>query len=171
MITIVKATPDDYVLLADIGSQTFIESHGESAEKSDIDSYVSEKYSHDFLQTQLADPDNLYHILYYNDKPAGYTKIILNCPDINIPFQNVTKLEKIFILKEFYHLKLGADLLNFNIDISKQNDQSGIWLFVWIKNERAIRFYNKHGFKVIANYDFRISATHTNPNYQMLLTY
>lgn len=171
LISIVKGTPADYVLLAEIGKQTFIESHGESAKKSDIDSYVSEKYNYDFLKTQLNDENNLYHILYYNNEPAGYSKMILNNPDLNIQSKDVTKLEKIFFLKKFYHLKLGTELLNFNIDISKKNKQSGIWLFVWIKNERAIKFYTKHGFKVIANYDFRISPTHTNPNYQMLLTY
>ncbi|MEO6707056.1 MAG: hypothetical protein ABIN04_14540, partial [Ginsengibacter sp.] len=68
-----------------------------------------------------------------------------------------------------YDLKLGYNLFEFNRNLARTNNQKGIWLFVWKENERAIRFYKKNGFEVIGNFDFKISETHSNPNYQMLL--
>jgi ribosomal protein S18 acetylase RimI-like enzyme len=83
--------------------------------------------------------------------------------------EDIAKLERIYILKEFYDLKLGYNLFEFNRSLARENNQKGIWLFVWKGNERAIKFYKKNGFEVIGNFDYKISETHSNPNYQMFL--
>jgi ribosomal protein S18 acetylase RimI-like enzyme len=171
MTTIVKAITNDFELLAGIGKQTFLESHGHSAKKPDIDAYVEEKCSNRFFQGELSDTKNIYHILYYKEQPAGYSKIILNSPHANIFQPNITKLERIYLLRDFYELKLGFELLRFNVELSKENNQSGMWLFVWKENPRAVNFYSRNGFRIIGSYDFQISATHSNPNHQMFLEY
>ena len=171
MASIIRATINDAELLADLGSKTFIESHGHSAPKEDIDNYVNKNYTVEVFREELNAIENIYHIIYVEDRAVGFTKIILNYPIEKIAVKNITKLERIYILKEFYHLKLGMELLNYNIELSKNNNQSGMWLFVWIENERAFNFYKKNGFKIIGSHDFKISANHTNPNHQMLLKY
>ncbi len=171
MTSIVKAKADDYQLLADIGKQSFIESHGRSASAEDINVYVSETYQEDIVRAELNDPKNIYHIMYHDEQPAGYSKIIFNVPHHNIESLNVTKLDRIYLLEKFHGLRSGFELLNFNVELSKKNDQSGMWLFVWKENHRAVRFYEKAGYKVIGSYDFKITETHSNPNHQMLLKY
>ena len=171
MTTISKATLTDFKLLADLGKQTFIESHGHSALQADIDEYVNQVYSYSTCEEELADANNIYHFIYFDGRPAGYSKIILNSPHPDIQDQQVTKLQRIFLLKEFYKLKLGSQLFNFNIELSKANNQNGIWLFVWTENERAVNFYKKNGFEIIGSHDFKISENHTNPNHIMFLKY
>ena len=114
---------------------------------------------------------NIYHIIYYASQPAGYSKIIFNNPYPNSELKNITKLERLYLVKEFYDLKLGAELFQFNSTMSKENNQSGIWLFVWKENLRAVKFYQKQGFEIIGSFDFKLSDNHSNPNYQMLLKY
>lgn len=171
MVTIVKATTDNAALLADIGRITFIESHGHSAPAADIDAYVATKYTPAVIQQELSDPKNIYHILYYDQQAAGYSKIVLHSPHPGMPQQNITKLERIYLLKEFYELKLGYELLRFNIDLSKKNNEAGMWLYVWKENHRAVNFYTKAGFRITGSYDFKLSETHSNPNHRMLLLY
>ena len=50
---------------------------------------------------------------------------------------------------------------------ARKNNQAGLWLYVWTGNDRAIAFYKKKGFKIIADTEFKISPTHSNPNYWM----
>ena len=169
--SIIRATLADAPLLAALGKRTFIESHGHSASQEDIDGYVKEKYTIDAMETELSDAQNVYHIIYYNEEPAGFSKIILNVSHSNIPQANVTKLERIYMLKQFYGLQVGQALLQFNIQLSKEQNQAGMWLFVWTENPRALRFYKKAGFKVIGSHDFALTENHSNPNYQMLLEY
>ena len=171
MASIIRATKSDAKLLADLGRQTFIESHGHSAPKEDIDNYVNKNYTGQVFSEELSAVENIYHILYYKGQPVGFTKIILNYPIEKIATKNITKLERIYLLKEFYHLKLGLELLNFNIELSKTNNQLGMWLYVWTENERAFNFYKRNGFEIIGSHNFKISANHSNPNYQMLLKY
>ena len=171
MTSIIKATREDAGLLADIGKITFIESHGNSASAKDIDIYVSEKYNASIFNEEVGNPANIYHIIYHDRQPAGYSKIIFNVPHPNIQMQHVTKLERLYLLKEYYGLKLGSELFIFNVDLSKQNSQAGMWLFVWKENDRAVNFYKKAGFKIVGSHDFKLTETHSNPNHQMYLEY
>src|SRR5688572_29163428 len=99
MTSINQASKENSDLLAFLGKQTFIESHGHSASKDDIDSYVARNYTPEFFKVELEDEKNIYHIIYNNSTPAGFSKIILNHPHPLIAQSNVTKLERIYILK------------------------------------------------------------------------
>lgn len=171
MTTILTATTIDAKTLSQLGKQTFLESHSHSAPKKDIDKYVAFKFSVSEFETELKKQSNNYYIIYHNEIPVGYSKIVFNVYNKNIPLKNVTKLERIYVLEEFQKLKLGLELFKFNLNTSKQHNQSGMWLYTWIENHKAIAFYKKAGFKIVGSYDFKISDTHYNPNHQMLLTY
>ncbi len=171
MGSILKANSKDCELLAIIGKRSFIESHGHSAPTAAIDSYANEKYTNAVFKRELIDEKNIYHIIYQEGQPAGYSKIIFNEPHPEIAGQNITKLERLYLLKEFYNAKLGAELFEFNLELSKQNSQAGMWLYVWIENKRAFNFYSKKGFVIEGSYDFKISSTHYNPNHLMFLKY
>ncbi len=171
MISIKRIGSEDADLLSELSIRTFYESHGHSASEEDIINFVSEKYNAVALKKELEDANYIFHILYYNNKVAGFSKIILNIPYANSADSNVAKLERIYLLQEFYGLKLGQHLLTFNIDLVKENKQAGLWLFVWTKNQRAFNFYKKNGFIIIGNFQYEISPTHSNPNYQMLLSF
>jgi ribosomal protein S18 acetylase RimI-like enzyme len=169
--SIIKAQEKDCQILTDIGKISFIESHGSSASSDDINQYVSTKYTNEVFKTELNDTKNIYHLIKYKNEPAGYSKIILNDQFANIQLENVAKLERLYLLKEFYNLKLGLELLYFNIELAKQNNQIGMWLFVWKENHKAFDFYKKMGFEIIGDYNFKISETHSNPNHQLLLRF
>lgn len=169
MTSIVRANEKDFLLLSEIATLTFIESHGHSASAEDIHNYIIEKYSLDAFKDELNDEKNIYFIIYHNDHAAGYSKIVFNSPYANSPINDIAKLERIYLLKHFYNLKLGQELFQFNVDLSKTNGQKGIWLYVWKENQRAVNFYKKNGFVITGSHDFKISETHSNPNHQMFL--
>lgn len=171
MITIVRATLNHSNLLTDLGKTTFLEAHGKSASAENIEVYVSKKFTTQAFEEELKDNNTIFYILYFNNKAVGYSKIIINSNHPNIGFENVTKLERLYVLQEFHGLKLGLELFNFNQNETLKHNQNGMWLFVWTENHKAINFYRKTGFEIIGHYDFEITPTHANPNYQMLLTF
>ena len=171
MFTIEKASVFHQALLSDIGRQTFIESHGSSADKIVIDEYVEKKFSKATIEAELEDENNLFHIIYVDKEPAGYSKIILNAPHVEINKSSITKLERFYLLERFYGRYAGAELMTFNINLSKQNNQAGMWLYVWTENKRAVKFYTRHGFNIIGHFDFKLTDSHSNPNHLMYLEY
>ena len=145
MTSIVRANEKDRQLLSQMAKQTLLESHADSPAAAGLDSYVRENYSEDALKQELRDEKNIFHIIYYNDRPAGYSKIIFNTSSEQRDIKDLAKLERFYLLKEFYGLKLGLELFKFNVELSKKNGQSGIWLYTWKGNQRAIQFYKKNG--------------------------
>jgi diamine N-acetyltransferase len=171
MTRIIRATIDDAELLAHVARESFLQSHGHSADPETVNAYVNDKFSLSAMQKELADPKNIYAIIYSDDQPAGYSKVVFDASHPAIEAKNVTKLDRIYLLENFIHHKLGAELLQFNIGLSKNHNQAGMWLFVWKENPRAYMFYLRAGFEVIGSYDFKLSPTHANPNHHMLLMY
>lgn len=169
MVSFERADKSQAHLLSEIAALTFTESHGRSAKPEDINHFITEKYNPETFTAELINTKNNYYLVYYQNRLAGFSNIIYNFPYADSKIENIAKLERIYILKEFYDLKLGYHLFEFNSNLARTNDQKGIWLFVWKENERAIKFYKKNGFEVIGHFDFKISETHSNPNYQMFL--
>ena len=170
-ITIRPAAEWDAELVAGIGRIAVERAHRDSCTAEDMNHFLSTHYNNDEIRRDIADPKNTYHIICYGPHAVGFSKIIPDMEHPNIPERNVTKLDRIYLLEEFYGMKLGYELLKFNIERSRKKSQSGMWLFTWTGNERAVQFYKKAGFAIIGSHNFKISETHYNPNHQMFLKY
>jgi ribosomal protein S18 acetylase RimI-like enzyme len=153
--------------LSELSKANFISSHGHSAVEKDINIYIRYAYSVKKLGFELADPNSHFHFIYYKKELAGYSKLSLNTDYSSIKDSPLAKLDRIYIDEKFLDCKLGQPLFDFNLNIAMQNNQRGIWLYTWIKNDRAIRFYEKNGMRIIDERDFKISRSHSNPNYIM----
>jgi ribosomal protein S18 acetylase RimI-like enzyme len=171
MPKIVKATLRDAQLLSKISIRSFLTAHGHSAPKEDIKAYTSQNFAKENFIKELTDSKNQYFLIYQKTKIAGYSKVIINSKNINISDRNVALMSRLYLLEEFYGLNLGKVLFDFNLEFTKQNNQKGIWLAVWIENKRAINFYQKMGFIKVGKYDFKISETHSNPNHILYLEF
>jgi diamine N-acetyltransferase len=171
MTAIIKATENDFEPIVNIGRVSVEEAHRDSCPVKDMSEYIESHYNNEAIKEELSDANNIYHIINYNDNPIGFSKIVLNAEHPNIVLKNVAKLDRIYLLPEFQGRKFGLELLKFNIDLSKRNDQSGIWLFTWVGNIKAIDFYLKNGFSIIGSDQFKVSETHYNPQYQMFLNF
>lgn len=170
-VSIGKPSINHAKALCELSITTFRESHGHSALEKDIDSYINTKFTIENIKRELSDASNVFHFVYVNEELAGYSKIIYNTAYENLTHSDSTKLERLYVLEKFHGLKIGKQLMDFNLDLVKQNAQSGLWLYVWIENHRAVHFYKNYGFKQIAETDFQISARHYNPNWILSLKF
>ncbi|WOC39691.1 GNAT family N-acetyltransferase [Polaribacter sp. HL-MS24] len=171
MFQILKANSTHSALLSKLSEQSFLVPHGHSAPKKDIDNYIAANFSQENFLEELENPKNEYHLIYYQNEIAGFSKVVLNSENENIKARNTMLLSRLYLLKEFYGLGLGKALLEFNISFAKRYNQRGIWLAVWVENPRAILFYKKMGFQKVGAYDFKISETHSNPNHILYLAF
>jgi len=153
-----------------IARTSFWESHGNSAAKEDIDHYVQNNLQEAHFMKALENPSVHFRVACYDNKPAGYLKINLNTPNPKLNSNQICKLERLYVLEEFYDKKIGLLLLDACKNICTQYLQEGIWLYVWTENVRALNFYKKAGFEIIGHTYFKISETHSNPNYWLYLS-
>ncbi len=159
MLHIRTATPEDATVLALLGRVTYAESHGHFIQcKTHLLNYGDEAFAVSKIKSELNDPTILYHIVTYDDFPVGYSKIVLHASREEINSENICRLERIYILDDFISKKIGIQLLNKIIEESTALEFEKIWLTVYIKNQRAIRFYEKNDFKTIGQMDYYVDG-------------
>jgi len=160
---------DDADELAYVGALSFLESHQTSASPENISNYIQRTYTSEKFAADICNPQVKMLVARVEGTIAGYSKIIPECNVDGIEAAHPCKMERLYVLSQFLPLKIGQALFDENVKIAKTLAQSGMWLNVWTGNQRAIRFYHKQGFKKAGDTQFRISATHQNPNYLMWL--
>lgn len=159
MIKIKIATKADTEVLALLGRLTWVESHGHYIEdKSDVLKYLNENFSVFKTKQNINNPKQLFYIIYADDLPVGYAKLVVNASNENITSQNSCQLERIFILNDFIPLKIGQQLLTFIEEQAKKLQLDTMWLTVYIKNNRAIRFYERNEFKNVGELNFIVNG-------------
>lgn len=171
MISVRSADFNDIEAIAKLGTTTFLETYLPNTPKEAVESFVKKAFALDTLTADFDNPNIHYFLIFLDETLAGYSKIELNVPNEYVEATQLTKLDRFYVLKEFHGKKLGAELFNYTIKFSKEQQQEGIWLYVLIKNERALHFYTKNNFQIISEYDFKISETRYNPNYVMYLAF
>src|ERR1044072_7395584 len=128
MVSFEKLTPADAPLLAKIGGITVLKSPGQSPPAEVMKAYVDRSFSEEACRAELNDEKNIFFAVYYNGQPAGYSKIIFDTPHPVVQLQPVTKLERLYLLEEYFGLGLGHSLLQQAIELSKKQDDKGMWL-------------------------------------------
>lgn len=156
-ISIRIATLEDVSNVAYLGKKTFGQSFGYLFNDSkDLTDYLDHTFSIEKLQKSIVKPSNIYWIVFYEDSAVGYAKIQLDAPSEFIPFSQVCKLQKLYILQEYGSNGIGARLhqLIFNKAITHYSQY--IWLSVLKSNERATAFYKRDNYKIVGEHPFRI---------------
>jgi len=159
MIKIKKAKEADIDVLALLGRVTWAESHGHYIEdKNNLLKYLDENFSVSKTKQNIKNSKNIFYIMYVDDLPVGYTKLVVNAINESVASQNNCRLERIFILDDFIPLKIGHQLLTFVEERAKELRLDTMWLSVYIKNKRAIRFYERNEFKNVGELNFLVSG-------------
>lgn len=159
MIKIRKAKEADIDVLALLGRITWAESHGHYIDdKSNLLEYLNKNFSVAKTKQDVNHPNNLFYIVYVDELPVGYAKLVTNEKNESVVSQNNCRLERIFIQNEFIPLKLGQQLLTFVQEEAKAIQFDTMWLSVYIKNKRAIRFYEKNEFINVGSLNFLVNG-------------
>ena len=153
-----KATQEDLISLQAIAQNTFLEAFADLNTKEDMDQYIHEKLSIEQLAQEMATQGSEFHLLNLHEQTIGYLKV--NFGDAqNEPFgQNALEIERIYLLNAYQGMGLGKFLFNHALAIARHQNVLFIWLGVWEKNQKAIRFYEKLGFKTFGKHSFLLGS-------------
>jgi ribosomal protein S18 acetylase RimI-like enzyme len=153
-ISLRHATKDDAALIAEISRQTFYETFAADNTNEDMDKFLKEQFTKGRLMLEVGARENIFLLAYCDDDVAGYVK--LNEGKTLEELKDISSIEiaRLYVLKDFIGKGMGAELMQASIDIAMEKEKKIIWLGVWEKNERAIAFYTKWGFKKFGECDF-----------------
>lgn len=149
-----KLNISDLENLQKISIQTFRETFEDVNTEENMKKYLTEKLSLSQLKSELENPNSEFFFAENENKILGYLKLNFKNAQTEKVDENHLEIERIYVLKEFFHLKIGQILFDIALEIGKEKKLEFVWLGVWEENHRAIRFYEKNGFKVFGKHDF-----------------
>jgi diamine N-acetyltransferase len=146
IIQITKVRPADVKDLQRICRQTFFETFASENTESDMQKYLEEEITLEKLTIEVSDPTFRIFFIKVDNLLVGYITfhIINNPPELKI--LKGLKIERLYILRDFQGKKFGQILLDFAMELAGNYKMDYVWLGVWERNYKAIRFYEKNGF-------------------------
>jgi ribosomal protein S18 acetylase RimI-like enzyme len=95
-------------------------------------------------------------ILRLDEAVIGYLKINTGQAQTELQDSQALEIERIYVLKSFHGKKVGQLLYEKAMSVAAELGVNYVWLGVWEKNARAIRFYSKNGFEPFDKHIFKL---------------
>ena len=156
MLTIRLATPEDAELVADLSRQTFYDTFMDDNSKEDMDKFMNEVFTKDALMKEVGAPGNIFLLAEEGGKTLGYARIRENNIPPELGTTNALEIARLYAAKDSIGKGVGKALMQACVNIALIKKAGALWLGVWEKNERAIRFYKQWGFEKFADHVFQL---------------
>ncbi|WP_419698176.1 GNAT family N-acetyltransferase [Mucilaginibacter sp. NFX135] len=157
-IIIQKATIADAETLLAFGRKTFFDFFAHLNTPENMEAYAANAFTLPRIQAELLNPGSHFYFAMLNGHITGYMKINLDAAQTELQDGKALEVERIYVLAEYHGKKIGHELLNFAFQMAKDKDLQYVWLGVWEHNQKALSFYEKHGFKVFGSHPFMLGS-------------
>lgn len=166
VVQVTAAAEADLAELADVAARTFPLACPAAAHPDDIAAFISANLSDARFAEYIADPTRA--VLIARDDTSGprilgYAITIDGVPDdadvqAAVTLRPSVELSKMYVLPERHGGAVSAALMRAALERAAAAGAASVWLGVNQQNERAQRFYGKHGFAVAGTKTFRLGA-------------
>jgi ribosomal protein S18 acetylase RimI-like enzyme len=124
----------------------------------ELEQYLDYTYSVEKIACSLKKENNIYFVALVDGLPAGFAKVKKHSLNEQLDFFYQAELQKLYVLQQFHGKGIADALLNAVLEFTSSFEPDCLWLDTHISNERAIRFYEKYGFKKEATAFFTIGT-------------
>jgi ribosomal protein S18 acetylase RimI-like enzyme len=162
-IDVTAAVEADLPELAEVAARTFPLACPPSATPENIAAFIEENLSQVRFRDYIADPDRVVLSARDGGRIAGYAMLIRGVPDDDdvqraVTLRPAVELSKIYVLSGSHGAGVSAALMVATLQCAIDLDAKCVWLGVNQLNQRAQRFYTKHGFTINGTKTFRLGA-------------
>jgi ribosomal protein S18 acetylase RimI-like enzyme len=154
MITIQKVQLKDADTLLSFSKKTFYHFFGPLNDNANMDAYASTAFTHQRMLEELSNANSEFYFVMDENLIAGYLKLNFNDAQNEFKESDAMEIERIYVSEDQIGKGVGKQLLDFAIDIAQSRQFSYLWLGVWEHNHRALKFYERNGFKVFSSHPF-----------------
>ena len=158
------ATADDAGGLAALAAVTFPLACPPSSTAADIAAHVAATLSEDNFRAYLSDPQITVLVIDVDGDLRGYSLLVARPardPDVAsaLTILPSTELSKCYVHPDHHGLGAAAELMHASVAAAAAAGARGLWLGVNEQNARAIRFYEKSGFRRVGTKSFTLGSS------------
>jgi len=148
-----RAKKEDSLRISILLKTVYIETYAIDGITFESANFIDKRFSVEYIEKTIQETPDQLIIAYYDNNPIGAAEILFdtNCPITKKP---TPELSKLYVLNRFNGKGVGYGLLTAVEQLLKEKGQKEIFLITYIKNKRAISFYERQGFNKIGEVDF-----------------
>ena len=148
------ATLQDAAAISEIATSTFYSTYAAYNTPEDMDLYIQQHFSTAHIQTELAAKNTGILLAMEYDEIIGYTKVVWGSRPGDTTNMKALEIARLYAATNYIGKGVGKLLMQYCLQYAKDGGAQSIWLGVWQRNTRAIRFYEKCGFRLAGIYTF-----------------
>ena len=149
-----QCTIDDLDVLQSFSRQRFFETFADMNTPENMTAYLEAAFAPEKIRAELSDANAAFYFLYWDGKLAGYLKLNEAPAQTDLHDEQALEIERIYVSKDFQGKGLGRCLMDKAIGTAIQRQKKYVWLGVWERNEKALRFYRRNGFYQVGTHLF-----------------
>jgi ribosomal protein S18 acetylase RimI-like enzyme len=158
-VTIRRGVAADAELLAEFAARTFSDTFAAANRPEDIAAYLPAAYGVPQQSSELADPDVVTLIAHdANETLAAYAMLRRGPIPDAVPNDAAIEVWRFYVDRPWHGSGLAQRLISAVHTTAASFGARTLWLGVWEKNDRAIAFYEKCGFRIVGEQDFWVGA-------------
>jgi diamine N-acetyltransferase len=165
-LVITTAEPEQTDILARLAVATFRQAYARQTKAEDLDLYIESALHPEKIRAQLRDPCITFLLARLNAEPAGFAKLEVRKPPDCVSDSGAVELGSLYVLKDHYGRGVGRALLAAAFREARCLGCNTLWLSVWEKNTRALKFYRRQGFAAVGRWIFWVG---TDPQQDLIL--
>ena len=155
--TLRPATPADVEALAELGRASFVAAFGHLYRPEDLAAFLEEYRTADKFRAHLGDPPTLVQVAEVDGRLAAYALIVRGQRFDERPDPQPARpvfLSQLYCAADMTGHGLGAALMNWAVTEARGWGADALQLSVFSENVGAQRFYQRYGFRHVADIDF-----------------
>ena len=146
----------DAPALAAFGARVFAATFGTENDPRDMEAYLAATYGEARQRAELEAEGNSFVIAESDDELAGYAFVRRAPLDVD-GFRDEPRsveLVRFYVDPRWHGQGVARGLMDAVVSEARARGAALLWLGVWERNPRAIRFYEKQGFRDVGHHDF-----------------
>ena len=152
------ATIDDAVALSCFARDAFHDTFAADNAPSDMEAYLREAFSPERQAAELADPHRCCLLATLGGDLVGYASLMQDAANPAVVAAHPVELERFYVARAWHGRGLADLLMQTAVGQARAWGTDVVWLGVWERNARAIRFYEKQGYETVGAQTFRLGS-------------
>jgi ribosomal protein S18 acetylase RimI-like enzyme len=137
--------------------RTFLAANSHCSTPENVEAFLGATYRPELQAHEIRDPDTLTLIVEQDGQWAGFAQLRWGTlPPAELSPLPAVELGRIYLDAAFHGRGIAAQLVANLLAAASLRGSRSVWLSVWQEAAQAIRFYQKHGFKIVGRSVFMI---------------
>jgi ribosomal protein S18 acetylase RimI-like enzyme len=152
------ARPDDAARLTELGASTFAETFEAANTPEDFAAYMAAAFGEEIQRAELENPDTTVFFAERAGEVVGYIMLREGRAPTFVAADDTLQIARLYARQRVLGSGVGAALMQRALAEAAGRGKDAVWLGVWDRNERAIRFYESWGFHRTGSQPFLLGS-------------